>query len=147
MRATRSIARPQCRESSTGGFKEGSFSFSLSHCFIVCSSWQEIGKRHDSHLFTESRFHWQMLGSARAIKDIIRSWRWPWSRGRSAIASGRRLVRRATSPLPLTAATSPPALYLDKDIFDVRLDHPIADDAIKTGSGACDLCGSVRQGR
>ena len=33
-RAGSAIARPHCRGSAAGGFKEGSFFFSLSHCFF-----------------------------------------------------------------------------------------------------------------
>ena len=71
---------------------------------------------------------------------------WPGGRG-PAIRARADSFAVKHHLLSLTAATSPPALCLDKDIFDVRLDHPIADDVVKTGSGACDLCGSVRQGR
>ena len=79
-------------ESTSGGSKERFFS-SVYRAYMFFSI-QENRKRHDSH----ARFHDfadRCSDLSRAIKDIQRSWRRPWSRGRSVIASGRRLVRRA----------------------------------------------------
>ena len=90
-----------------------------------------------------------MLGSVQGDKGHVKSSKDPAAGRGLAVGPRSRVVADSFAVrhhlLPLTAATSPPAFYLDKDIFDVRLDHPIADDVIKTCSGACDLCGSVQK--